>query len=34
MAVAVLDSQGVNKKKQHGWMKRQQIQELDDVFIH
>ncbi len=34
MAVAVLDAQGVNKKKQHGWMKRQQIQELDDVFIH
>jgi hypothetical protein len=28
MAVAVLDIQGVNKKKQHGWMKRQQIQEL------
>jgi len=32
MAVAVLDAQGVNKKKQHNWMKRQQTQELDDVL--
>ncbi|MCK5896340.1 MAG: cation:proton antiporter [Cocleimonas sp.] len=32
MAVAVLEASGVDKKKQHNWMKRQQIQELDDVF--
>ncbi|MCK5905713.1 MAG: cation:proton antiporter, partial [Gammaproteobacteria bacterium] len=32
MAVAVLETSGVDKKKQHNWMKRQQIQELDDVF--
>jgi CPA2 family monovalent cation:H+ antiporter-2 len=34
MAIAVLEASGVNKKKQHNWMKRQQTQELNDVFIH
>ncbi len=32
MAVAVLNAQGVDKKKQLNWMKRQQAQELDDVL--
>lgn len=32
MAVAVLEASGVDKKKQHNWMKRQQVEELDDVF--
>jgi CPA2 family monovalent cation:H+ antiporter-2 len=32
MAAAVLEVSGIDKKKQHNWMKRQQVKELDNVF--